>query len=287
LTGVLETILREDGVRIYALSTGLSASGIDLGSPNFAPLEAPKVMLLVGPGVSTSDAGEAWHLLDQRMNMEVSLIEAAQLGRANLNRYNVITMAGGSYQGIDSAGLASLRWWIEGGGTLITMENACEWAVNNRLATAKFRRTDASRRDSLPARRAYADDWKYSGARAMPGSIFELSIDRTHPLFFGYEGNRLSAFRSTTVFMEPSADPYATPAVYTQNPLLAGYLHRDYETAIRNSAAVLVSSLRSGRTILMSDDPNFRAFWFGTNKLFLNAIFFGQTIRSGTRRGEE
>ena len=24
-----------------------------------------------------------------------------------------------------------------------------------------------------------------------------------------------------------------------------------------------------------SDNPNFRAFWYGTNKLFANAIFFG------------
>jgi hypothetical protein len=30
------------------------------------------------------------------------------------------------------------------------------------------------------------------------------------------------------------------------------------------------------------DNPNFRAVWFGTNKLFLNSVFFGQIIKAGT-----
>ena len=287
LQKVLNTVIQEDGVRVYALYTGLSASGIDLGSSSFESLELPKVMLLVGSGVSSADVGEVWHLLDQRFDMEVSLVEASQLGRTDLSRYNVIVLTSGSYSAVDSTDVASLRGWIEGGGTLITMENACEWAASNRLAVAKFRRTDTSRRDTATTRRAYADEWKYSGARRMPGAIFELSIDRTHPIFYGYDGDKVSIFRSTAIFMEPSANPYATPAVYTQQPLLSGYLHTDFEKPIKNSAAVVVSGLRSGRTILMTDDPNFRAFWYGTTKMFLNALFFGQIIRSSSARGGE
>jgi len=286
LEKVLDTVTQEDGVHIYALSTGLSASGIDLGSSSFESLQLPKVMLLVGSGVSSTDAGQAWHLLDQRFDMEVSLVEASRLGRTDLGQYNVIVLVSGSYPA-DSANVASLRQWVENGGTLVTMENACEWAVGNRLATGKFRRTDASRRDTVTSRRAYADEWKYSGARRMPGAIFELSIDRTHPVFYGFDGDKLSIFRGTTIFMEPSANPYATPAVYTQQPLLSGYLHPDFEKPIKNSAAVVVSGLRSGRTILMTDDPNFRAFWYGTSKMFLNALFFGQIIRSSSARSGE
>ncbi len=121
----------------------------------------------------------------------------------------------------------------------------------------------------------------------MAGAIFELSCDRTHPLFFGYEGDKLTVFRGNTVFMEPSTNPYATPAVYTQNPLFSGFLHPDFEKPIKNSAAVVVSGLRAGRTILMTDDPLFRAYWFGTSKIFLNALFFGQVIRPGGVRAEE
>ncbi|MEO0790100.1 MAG: hypothetical protein AAFY36_15645 [Bacteroidota bacterium] len=45
-----------------------------------------------------------------------------------------------------------------------------------------------------------------------------------------------------------------------------------------NTAAIVVSSVSGGRTISFADNPNFRAFWFGTNRLFFNALFFGSTI---------
>ena len=32
----------------------------------------------------------------------------------------------------------------------------------------------------------------------------------------------------------------------------------------------------------MIDNPNFRAFWYGTNKLMANMIFFGNLIQMGT-----
>ena len=33
-----------------------------------------------------------------------------------------------------------------------------------------------------------------------------------------------------------------------------------------------------GRVVMFADNPNFRGAWYGTNKLFLNAIFFGNLI---------
>jgi hypothetical protein len=283
----IETITREDGVNVHALSTGLSTEGIDLGSPNFDALQIPKAMIVVGRGVSPTDVGEAWHLLDQRFDVDVSLDETTALGRIDLSRYNVITMGGGNYAGIDSAGLASLRRWVESGGTLIAMEQAAVWAVNNRLATGRFRRDAAGWRDSILARRAYADEGMFSAAREMPGSIFEALGDRTHPLLFGYDEEKLSVFKSNAIFLEPSRNPYATPLVYSREPLLSGYLHKSYAKLISGSAAIVVSSLRSGRVILLADDPNFRAFWYGTNKLYLNCLFFGQLLRAGRMRGEE
>jgi hypothetical protein len=53
---------------------------------------------------------------------------------------------------------------------------------------------------------------------------------------------------------------------------------------LRNSPVVLVGSQGSGRLISFIDNPNFRGFWYGTNKLFLNAIFFGPTISSDSTK---
>jgi hypothetical protein len=282
-----QTFAQEDGIHCTTLSSGMSIEGIDLGSSSFEALQMPRVMLVVGQGVSSTDIGEAWHLLDQRFAMEVSLVESQSIGRVDLARYTTVIMAGGSYASVDSTGMASLKRWIENGGTLIAMEQAAEWAVNSRFATARFRRFDRSRSDSLAQRRPYGDEQKYSGALNLDGAIFDAVGDRTHPLFFGYDDDHLPIFRGNTVFMEPSRNPYATPLVYTRSPLLSGYLHRDHEPLLRNSASIVVSGLRSGRVILMAENPNFRAFWFGTNKLFLNSIFFGSILRQGSMRMEE
>ncbi len=284
---VLEVVARDDGIRVYALPTGLSAGGIDLGSSNFVVVEMPKIALVVGTGVTFTDAGEVWHLLDQRFGIDVSLLEATALNRVDLSRYSVITMASGNYASIDSAGRESLRRWVGNGGTLIAMENATEWAVDNRLATARFRKEEPSRRDTVVARRPYVEEERYTRALNIDGSIFEATFDRTHPLLFGYEGDRMSIFRSNTVFMDPSKNQYASPVVYTASPLLSGYIHKQHEKHVKNSAAIIVSALRSGRVILMTDNPNFRAFWYGTNKLFLNGLFFGSIIRANSARTDE
>ena len=171
------------------------------------------------------------------------------------------------------------------GGILITMEQGTEWAVTNKLAPVKLR-TEMPKKDSIPPQQPYATQEAYNRARAMPGTIFEVQYDQTHPLLYGYEGSALHVLRTTSVFLEPPSNPFAAPVRYTQYPLTAGYMNKIHAERIAGSAAVVVSAVESGRVILFSDNPNFRAFWFGTNRLFLNAVFFGNIIRSSSARTE-
>ena len=50
---------------------------------------------------------------------------------------------------------------------------------------------------------------------------------------------------------------------------------KDY---IPGAASLIVSKIGSGRVIVFADNPNFRGSWYGTNKLFLNALFLGSNI---------
>ncbi len=45
------------------------------------------------------------------------------------------------------------------------------------------------------------------------------------------------------------------------------------------SASIVVSKLGKGRVVMFADNPNFRGSWYGTNKLFMNAVFFGSLIK--------
>jgi hypothetical protein len=78
--------------------------------------------------------------------------------------------------------------------------------------------------------------------------------------------------------MEKSKNPFNTPFYYKEKPLQSGWLSRQNADAAKNSAAVIVNGLGSGKLISIADNPNFRAFWLGGAKLMMNALFFGRMI---------
>jgi hypothetical protein len=283
IDALLDRSIAEDHLRVFSLQTGSTPAGIDLGSSDFETVKPPSVALITGSGVPSTDVGEAWHLLDHRMQMDVTLLESQSVGRVRLERYTAIVLAGGS--GIDSAGRAALRQWVHQGGILVAFEQGAEWTIANKLVSSKTR-TVPEKKDSLPPMRPYASAEEYTRALTIPGSIFETQYDNTHPLLYGYAGLPLHVFRTGMLFLEPAANPYATPVRYTHNPLISGYLNPAQKKRVAGSAAVVVSALQSGRIILMSDNPNFRAFSFGTNKVFLNSLFFGSVISASSARTE-
>jgi hypothetical protein len=91
-------------------------------------------------------------------------------------------------------------------------------------------------------------------------------------------------FKANRIFLEKSKNPYATPFVYGKQPLQSGWMSRENKDAVAGTAAVTVSQLGNGRVINIADNPNFRAYWLGGTKLFLNAIFFGSIIDPASAR---
>ena len=282
---ITETI-QETGVPIEAVSTGLTAEGPDLGSRMFQTLQLPKVMIMVGDGVSSYDAGTNWHLLDQRYHIPVAKVSTDRLSRSDLSRYNTIIMPNGSYSTLSEAVTTKLKTWVSQGGILIAQKGGAEWCRRNGLAQLTVRELAESEEEQRPYNRLSRDN----GGRVLGGAIFETEVDLTHPLLYGFQREDMPSFRRGNTFYEIADNPYATPVRYTEAPLLSGYVHPASLDSLASSAAVIVSGTGSGRTIVMTDEPAFRAFWFGTSKLLGNAIFFGHTISSGAResvKGEE
>jgi hypothetical protein len=277
----LQELAKRDGIEIYGLETGLTPEGLDLGSASFAQLALPKVLLLVGTGVNANDAGEVWHLLDQRYNMPPTMVDIQSLNRVNLSKYTTVVMVGGNYNSLGKGEEDKLRAWIQAGGSLISMTDAISWIVNKGFSTVKLKTAPM---DSLSLQRSYIQLERFQGAQLIAGAIFQARLDRSHPLAFGYPEELIPVFRDHTLFIEKPKNPYAAPLTYTNSPLISGYVHPVNEKQLRNSAGIVVSNLGAGKVILMADNPNFRAFWYGTNKLFMNAIFFSPLINASAGR---
>jgi len=260
---------------VFPITNGLTSQGPDLGSDNFSVIRLPKILLLTGRGVSPEGAGELWHLLDTRYNIPVTMVETSRLDEVNLLKYNVILLADGSYNSLSPD---KIRQFVQNGGTVVGIGGGLKWLAKQNLLPADFR-------TSMPdknVRRPYGGAEEDLGARRLPGCIFEAFLDLTHPLCYGYTRDKLPVFLGDSIFMDVPTNPYAAPVIFTENPLLAGYVHPKFLPLAKNAAAAVVGSIGSGRLIGFAGDPNFRSFWYGTNRLLTNAIFFGNLISGDT-----
>lgn len=272
----LQTAAQEDGVDIYNVTSGMSVSGGDLGSPSIESLEKPKAAILAGEGISSYDVGEAWHQFDQRYKIPLTMIEKDDVESADLNRYNTIIMSDGGYGDLSEGAVSELKEWVNDGGVLILQEEAIEWGIGQDLVnlTAK----EDSGRFDFSEDLNYADLSNARGAQYIGGTIFNATLDTTHPIGYGYHDDEIFVFRSGTQFYEQPENHFSVPVSLTDDPLASGYISDFNLELIRNTPSIVVDSHGSGRVISFVDNPNFRAFWFGQNKLFANAIFFGRTI---------
>jgi hypothetical protein len=277
---ILRKISEACYVDFCGVSTGFNSDGIDLGSPNMLPLEKPSIMMLVGDGISSYEAGEVWHLLDYRFQIPVSLIDIGQFNKMNINRYTTLILVNGQYTGISAEANQKLTSWLKNGGEIIAIKNGAKWLIDQNLANISLKKVES---DTL-TQRNYGDMNKYIGSQRIGGSIFEANLDLTHPLCFGYEDNQISIFKNSKLFFERSKNPYNNPVVFTEDPLQSGYISETNYELIKNASGLIVSSIGRGKTICFSENPNFRAFWLGTNRLFFNALFFGKIIENTSAR---
>lgn len=262
-------------IPISSLETG-STSGYMLGSPKLKSIAPIKPVLLIGGGVNAYEAGEVWHLLDQRMGVALPMITQSRFNTIDLSKYNVLIMVGGSY---GTLAQAKIKTWVQQGGRVIATKSAGKWASDAGLSKIKYHKIV---KDSTKKFLRYNERAKVNGAQRIGGAIFETQLDLTHPLCFGYEDDLLPIFKRGLQIMELAKNPYSQPVHYTETPLLAGYISEKNLKKLPNTPAVGLSSFGKGLVISINDNPNFRGYWHGTHRLFLNALFFGGIVDSGS-----
>ena len=271
LYNFLKTVANESHLEIKGVSTGLN-DGIDLGSNNFKNISLPKVAMLVGNGVNVSDPGEIWHLFDQRYDMHVTKLDMIYFNRIDISKYTVIIAP--NSRGLDKKSIEKLQKWVRDGGTLIGYRSAAKWLKSNKFINFEF---VTSNIDTIKDVSFEAKSLK-NGAQVIGGAIFEATIDRSHPINFGYKNDKIALFRNTTLFMKADKKSYNNPIQYTNNPLLSGYISKENAKVIKNTVPFKVQRMGRGRVLVFTDNTNFRAFWYGTNKLLMNAVFFGDKM---------
>ena len=288
-TGYIDRLMKmlaaENRLTVHAVTSGRTLdAGADLGGRNtVSDLRAPKPLLVTGPGVSSYDAGEVWHLLDHRMKMPVTLVRKDRLAGISLDRYTHIILVGGSGSAIPAPMKDKVKNWIKAGGTLVAHRHGARWVNEKFFGKKKKKKKDEK---AAPVRLSYKNKSQQDAEHVIGGAVFESDLDLSHPLAFGLVRDKLATNRNTSFKLEVPKDPYAQVAIYTAKPLLSGYASDKRLEELRGTPMMTAERMGRGAVILFADNPNFRGTYVAAEKLFMNALFFSRAF-SRSFAGEE
>ena len=275
-------------VKFTSANSGFSIKGIDLGSNNIRTIKKPQVALFTGTGISASEAGQVWFLLNDHLNLPVTKLDINGLARASLNRYNTLILTSGVFNTLGKEDVAKLKSWVTAGGVLITFKSGTEWAIKEELVKEKLVADSASSKRGITERIDYVSKDDTETAKRINGGIFLADIDITNPIAFGVTNRKIFFTKNGTTILQSSKDKYSTIAKYLPSSYISGYVSKQNIAKINNSASIIASSTGRGIVVLFAEDPTYRHYWHGTDRLLINSIFFANQI-SGDRaeRGEE
>ncbi|MDR1382377.1 MAG: hypothetical protein LBJ67_00810 [Planctomycetaceae bacterium] len=252
---VIETILNEDGIDIDALKTGYIEGSRNLGSGGVLSsniTEKPRIAII-------GNGGEIWHLFDQHYKIPVTIIPAENFSRVNLNRYNVIFLNGF----VSSTDVTRLKEWVDAGNTLIGYDNAVRTLVQAGLLDAQIA----------------------SGRGQFLGITFQTRANLSSPLLWGYKNEILPIFKDGGIVLTKSDNQQNAVVSYTDKPLLSGNIQPQLVESVAGTPVIVTKRSGQGVVIGFAFDPQFRGYWYGTNKLTANAVFWGNRLAGGGRGG--
>ncbi|MEM1036054.1 MAG: M14 family zinc carboxypeptidase [Pseudomonadota bacterium] len=301
---IYELIVRaveEDGVTVHAALTSRTLQGSDLGGFQAAALTKPKVLLLTGrtggrAGVSDNDAGEVWHYLDKMLHIPVTLIDVTDVRASHFADHTHVIAVGGSYGGVSDTVVTALKSWIRSGGVFIGTQQGAEWAVAKGFSDVEMlgveresedEKDDKAKEDEddgPPEPVAYEDKRDYDREERISGAVFAGVIDPTHPLGFGYEGSDIFIHKEGEKGFEPGDNPFGLVVRYSDEPLASGYASEANLENLSGKGMLSAERVGAGSVILFADNPNFRAYWLGTKRLFSNSLFFGKAFAPPAER---
>jgi len=283
-------LARECGVNVYAAASAYTDRGdTGIGSPAMTPMRRPKIVVIVGEGVSVTSFGAIWFLFERRFHIPFIPMTLSALSRADIFEYDVILFPDGNpsvYRAaLGDRGLERLKRWVTEGGVLIGIGGGAELFAQKgvELTSARVLGTEeeasASPGPSASAS-AQASAEKPMRPLPVPGAILRATVDRHHFLTFGYEADHVPVLVSGARFFTHSRDGANVVTFEGKELHLSGFIWPNNTIELLSGTAYLIHEPTGrGHVILYAQDPNFRLFWHGLTRLFLNSVLFAPSMR--------
>ncbi|CAH0995821.1 hypothetical protein EMA8858_01949 [Emticicia aquatica] len=265
---IIQSAAKTFNINLLATTSGMVSSGNDFGSSSVNVLKNPRVALIAGDGVVSTAFGEVWHFFEQQIKYPITVIEGSSFSRVPLNELDVIVLADGSYDRIFGNGDA-LKKWIQNGGKVIALEGATGYFADKDGYALK-RKKESNLNDKVELK-TYGTREREAIMDQIPGAIFKVEIDKTHPLGYGTDGVYYSLVRDVYNF-DYLKDGWNVGYLKDNNHI-TGFAGKIAKEKMKNSLIFGVQELGKGKIVYMADGPLFRGFWYSGKLIFGNALF--------------
>ena len=270
----LNKIANEHSRILFASKTTFGDTRTDMGSPDIKMINAPKIALLKGEGVSSLSYGSIWHFFEKQLHYPVTHIGTQSLS-SRLARYNVLVLPEGRYNKLlGEQQIGDLKKWIANGGKVIAMGDATRSFLDKKGFDLKNNEQDQTEdSQSKTILTPYDQRESESVTNFITGSIYKISIDASHPLAFGYGDTYFSLKQGSTSyqFMEQG---YNVGYIDGEATSVSGFSGEKAKEKLKNSMIFGEARMGSGSVVYLVDDVLFRSFWEEGKLFFANALFF-------------
>ena len=264
---LLSEVAKDYNTSFYPISSGYVEKGKDFGSSVYRLLTAPKIAVVTGQEVSSQGVGEIWHFFEQELNYPITMISTQSAAYLDINKINVLILPDGSYS--DKLG-EQLNGWISAGGKLILMEDAITSLVGKRPLDIK--KKEYPKKDEKETNeRKYAEKDKDDLQNSIPGAIYKVSLDQSHPLALGL-GKFYYTLKTDERIYEPLENGWNVGTLKA-NSYMAGVAGSKVKKKLETGLLYGVQQSGRGSIVYLATDVLFRSFWENGKQLFTNALF--------------
>lgn len=256
------------------VESGWVEKGPDFGSEYTRYINAPRVALVTGKDVFPESAGEVWSFFDQTLHYPVTQLYASDLGDVDMKTFDVLIFPNGVYTTLSDKSIQDiLRNFVRNGGRIVALENAAaqmtamNWGF--KLKPDSDTATPSSTDYSLLKK--YDERQRNQLPESIPGAIFKVELDNTHPLAFGYPDMYFTLKQDNKIY-DFLKDGWNV-GVLKQQDYVTGFVGSRLKRRLNDGLLFGVQDYGRGNVIFLADDVLFRLFWENGQLLFSNAVF--------------
>jgi len=276
---IVNSVAKKSDAIFDVMHTGFSQAGPDLGSNSMDLIKKPKVLAIKGEGIRSLDFGQVRWYFDKVIDYPLTVVDKNRLGRTDLSKYNTLVLPSGRYNFTESV-MTKISSWISNGGRVIAIGNANQVFVDKKGYALKKHAEEKDKTEAEKEKKVEKLAGRYLDhggsqrrfiSNIVPGAIFKLNVDPSHPLGAGL-GKSYYSLRSNSLFY-PLMTGAKNSAYISNNPQIIGFAGSKIKTKLKDTVVFASEDKGRGKVIYLVDNPLFRGFWYNGLFLFSNAVF--------------